>query len=387
MLMSDYEFIKKIEDGSLDVIEWLASQDEETIRERVYKRVPNDLDISVGSYEYDAIEPTNTEFAVAYFMLRNVILIAFPQHSFGEWLTLAAEARGVYRKQSTFASGYLAITGAVGVIIPAGTKFTNVVPAGSALPIKYYTVQKPGTIGADGSCRIKVVADDSGIVGNVTAGEICLNITDIPNLTLIHNPEAFTNGADEESDESLLERLLERVRHPTGSGNKNDYRQWAKEVPGVVDAEPIPLWDGPGTVQVIIVGAGGIPIPDIVPNVKEYLDPADHEGEGVGKAPIGAVVTVITTDNYAIRIDINGLEYQSGYNLSITKAEIIKAVKEKIAEVSIGGLVRIHDVEDSVRHVIGIRDFAEVLLNGRNANIQTPIHLKPSAGEVLFDGS
>ena len=73
-------------------------------------------------------------------------------------------------------------------------------------------------------------------IGNVREEEICLNITDIPNLTLVHNTKAFTNGTDEESDESLLERLLERVRHPTGSGNKNDYRQWAKEVAGVVDA-------------------------------------------------------------------------------------------------------------------------------------------------------
>lgn len=92
--LPSYDFIKMIQEGNLDVVEWLALQDEESIRERIYKRVPEGLDISVGSYEYDAIEPTNTEFAIVYFMLKNIILLAFPQYSFGEWLTLAAASRG-----------------------------------------------------------------------------------------------------------------------------------------------------------------------------------------------------------------------------------------------------------------------------------------------------
>ena len=53
----------------------------------------------------------------------------------------------------------------------------------------------------------------------------------------------------------------------------------------------------------------------------------------------------------------------------------------------IGGLVRIHDVEDAIRHVEGIRDFEEVLMEGKSKNIRTPIHLKPLAGEVYFDGN
>ena len=34
-----YDFIKMIQEGTLDVVEWLALQDEESIRERVYERV------------------------------------------------------------------------------------------------------------------------------------------------------------------------------------------------------------------------------------------------------------------------------------------------------------------------------------------------------------
>lgn len=382
----EYDFIKKIQEGTLDVIDWLAAQDEDTIRNRVYERVPEDIDTSVGSYEYDAIEPTNTEFAVVYFMLRNTILLAFPQYSFGQWLTLAAAAKGVYRKAATYADGKLLVTGAAGTEIPAGTKFSNTILEGSALPVKYYTSQKPGIIGVDGSIELTISADSTGTAGNADVNEINLNITDISNITSINNVLAITNGADEESDESLLNRLLDKVRNPTSGGNKNDYKQWAKEVPGVAEAEVIPLWDGPGTVQVVIIGEGGMPVPDLVEKVKEHLDPADHAGEGEGRAPIGAIVSVVTTENYIIRIGLNGLEFEDGYSLSTTRQVMIEAVKEEVAKVKIGGLVRIHYIEDAIKHVPGIKDFGEVLLDGGSRNIQIPPHLKPIAGEVCFDG-
>lgn len=387
MSMPNYEFIEKIKNGSLDVIEWLSSQDEEKIRERVYNRIPEGLDTSVGSYEYDAIEPTNTEFAVAYFMLRNVILLAFPQYSFGEWLTLSAAAHGVYRKNATYAGGNLLITGTVGTAIPAGTKFSNTIAAGSALAVKYYTSQKYAVVGDDGQVEVEVIADEIGAAGNAQADEINLNLSGIPNLISIGNPTGITNGADEEDDESLLSRFLDKVKNPTSGGNKNDYKQWAKEIPGVVEAEVIPLWNGPGTVQVIIIGESGSPIPDLVDKVKEHLDPIDHEGEGEGRAPIGAVVTVITTENYAIRIDVADLEFETGYSLVNTRQSVIEAVKEEVAKVSIGGLVRIHYVEDAIKHVPGIKDFGSVLMNKSGSNIQTPVHLKPSVGEVYFDGN
>ena len=241
-------------------------------------------------------------------------------------------------------------------------------------------------IGDNGQAEAEVISDEVGAAGNAQADEINLILSDVQNLVSIRNLAAFTNGVNEETDESLLKRLLDKVRNPTGSGNKNDYKQWAKEVQGVAEAEVVPLWNGPGTVQVIIIGEGGSPIPDVVDKVKEYLDPSDHEGEGEGKAPIGAVVTVITTEIYAIRIDIAGLEFEAGYSLVNTRQSMIEAVKEEVAKVSIGGLVRIHYVEDAIKHVTGVKDFGSVLMNRSSGNIQTPVHLKPSVGEVYFDG-
>lgn len=382
----DYDFIQQIRDGTIDVVDWLAAQDETTIRSRIYERVPEDLDTSVGSYEYDALEPANIEFAIAYFMLRNIILLAFPQHSFGKWLTYAAAARGVYRNSAKYATGELLITGATGTKIPVGTKFSNVIPQGSTVKTKYYSTTEVAVIPESGEIRVDIVADEAGTGGNAFANEITLNIASVKNITSVTNEKAISNGVDEEKDESLLARLLEVARNQSASGNKKSYEIWAKEVSGVVEVDVIPLWNGPGTVKVIIVGDGGKPIPELIEAVKEHLDPSDHEGEGEGRAPIGAVITVTTVENLIINVSISSIEVGSGYQQEQVKANVVKALTTSISGVNIGGIVRLRAVEDAIKHAAGVVDFGKVMLNDIDANIQIAAHLKPVLGEVSIGG-
>src|SRR6185369_12958827 len=56
-----------------------------------------------------------------------------------------------------------------------------------------------------------------------------------------------------------------------------DYEQWAKSVPGVVATYCIPLGQGPGTVDVVIVADAGtydteIPSPELLATVKDFID-------------------------------------------------------------------------------------------------------------------
>lgn len=382
----DYDFIQKIRDGELDVISWLAAQDENSIRNRIYARVPADIDTSVGSYEYDAIEPSTIEFAVQYFMLRNIIFMAYPQHAFGEWLTLAAEARGVYRNAAKYATGKLLISGTAGTKIPKGTKFSNVIPQGSTIKTKYYSTTEVAVIPEEGKIEIPIIADEAGTAGNAFANEITLNIESVKNITSVTNENALTTGVDEEKDESLLSRLLEVARNQSASGNKKSYVIWAKEVSGVTEVDVIPLWNGPGTVKVIIVGDGGKPVPELISEVKEHLDPSDHEGEGEGRAPIGAVVTVTTVENLVINVYIEKVELSPGYEPEAAKVNIKMALATYISSVGIGGIVRLRAAEDSVKHANGVIDFGSVTLNGEEKNIQVAAHLKPILGEVSIGG-
>lgn len=56
-----------------------------------------------------------------------------------------------------------------------------------------------------------------------------------------------------ETDQELLVRLLEYIRRPPAGGNKYDYIKWAEEIDYVTAAWCVPLGQGLGTVDVIIV--------------------------------------------------------------------------------------------------------------------------------------
>lgn len=72
---------------------------------------------------------------------------------------------------------------------------------------------------------------------------------------------AWTRGLTRtsgETDAAYLERLLEYIRRPPAGGNKYDYVKWAKEVDNVADAWCLPLAQGLGTVDVVILANGTV---------------------------------------------------------------------------------------------------------------------------------
>lgn len=56
-----------------------------------------------------------------------------------------------------------------------------------------------------------------------------------------------------ESDANYLARILDDIRRPPAGGNKYDYVKWARAVDGVAKAYCIPIGQGLGTVDVIIL--------------------------------------------------------------------------------------------------------------------------------------
>ena len=71
-------------------------------------------------------------------------------------------------------------------------------------------------------------------------------------------------GREEEDDNSLRARYFTRVRREAVSANKQHYKQWAEEVDGVGRAKIFPLWNGDGTVKVVITNANLEPASDIL---------------------------------------------------------------------------------------------------------------------------
>ena len=66
----------------------------------------------------------------------------------------------------------------------------------------------------------------------------------------------------------------------------------------------IPVWDGGGTVKVIITDSEyGEPTPELVEKSQEIIDPVPFHQKGVGTAPIGHYVTVIGAKKRLININ------------------------------------------------------------------------------------
>ena len=115
----------------------------------------------------------------------------------------------------------------------------------------------------------------------------------LPGLASWTNGPA-AGGTDPESDGALYERIHAYLSRPATSGNAYHYEQWALEVAGVGAARVFPLWNGAGTVKVVLVDGGMEPASaEIVAAVQAHIE---------AERPIGATVTVAAAAPLSINV-------------------------------------------------------------------------------------
>ena len=228
-----------------------------------------------GTFEYDMLASNSIEFAKTEVELEQLYKACFADTSWGEYLTMIAEQYGVLRRAATKATGTITLTGKG--IVPTGSLFTT------AAGTKFQTLEYRNV---NGTADVPVEAVNAGEAGDVKENTITVIPMSIPGITAVTNAEATSGGYDEEDDEDLLKRYLEKVRLPATSGNKYEYYEWAKSVSGVGDARVQSLWNGPGTVKVIIVDANmQVASASLIQSVADYIETV---------RPIGATVTVVS---------------------------------------------------------------------------------------------
>ena len=228
-----------------------------------------------GTFEYDMLASNSIEFAKTEVELEQLYKACFADTSWGEYLTMIAEQYGVLRRAATKATGTITLTGKG--IVPTGSLFTT------AAGTKFQTLEYRNV---NGTADVPVEAVNAGEAGDVKENTITVIPMSIPGITAVTNAKATSGGYDEEDDEDLLKRYLEKVRLPATSGNKYEYYEWAKSVSGVGDARVQSLWNGPGTVKVIIVDANMQVAPaSLIQSVADDIETV---------RPIGATVTVVS---------------------------------------------------------------------------------------------
>ncbi|WP_300710906.1 baseplate J/gp47 family protein [uncultured Desulfovibrio sp.] len=189
-----------------------------------------------------------------------------PDTADSEYLEQHCALRGITRKPATRATGTLTLTGRAGAVVPAGTQ------AKDLSGVQYRTTASVTLSGPDEDATAAAPCEA------VNAGALP-DADDAP-VTLLAAPSGvqstarltLTGGSDAEEDSALLARLLDYMRNPPSGGTAADYRRWAREVPGVAEAQVYPLRQGPGTVDVVISGPDGIPGADVLDACRAHID-------------------------------------------------------------------------------------------------------------------
>ena len=162
------------------------------------------------------------------------------------WLTNADGTTG--RKLAQLASGVANLSAAAaGTIIPLGTQLA------SGQLVGYETTQLAVAGGAEVPVPVPIRALDPGAVGNLDPGSGLTVVSDNPLINGAATVVNLDGGTDEETDDELRYRVLQRIRQPPQGGAAHDYVTWALAVPGCTRAWVAPLEMGIGTVTVRVL--------------------------------------------------------------------------------------------------------------------------------------
>jgi len=180
-----------------------------------------------------------------------------PDKAEAEHLVRHASIWGVNKRPATKAVGYAIFTGTAGLPVPVGLQLRT--PGGGLVETSV-----GGVIAGDGTVTIALVATEGGTAANTAGGASLPLVTVLAGL----DPQAATldagglaGGAEEETPESLLARLLAEIREPGHGGADFDYPKWVFEAFAASKVKPIANWVGYGTVGVVVaMGTAQAPV-------------------------------------------------------------------------------------------------------------------------------
>ena len=284
----------------------------ETIKQRILDSIVIDIDKREGSFTNNMISPVVEELAKAYINMEDILSLGFIDDTFDTYLDKRVGEFGVYRKEGTKAIGEIKVEGKEGAVITNGT----LIKANDL----YFTVLND--IELPNENILYVEANEAGYKYNLLANTEFELVEKNDKITKLVNEIEFTNGVDVESDEDLRKRFVKVVNNPSTSGNKNHYEEWALEVNGVGRAIVYPLWNGNGTVKVMIIGNDNKPVTeDIIENCKLYIEE---------NMPIGCQLTVTTPSLLNVVIKAN-VELKEGYDIEDIKLDFEASFNSTLA--------------------------------------------------------
>lgn len=326
-----------------------SQQTYEVIKNRTLDNINLDLDKREGSILNTLVSANAMSLAKAYIDMGDIISLGFIEDTFDAYLDKRVNEFGVYRKEGSKAIGEIKVTGKEGTVLENGTSFL-------CNDLKFIMLNDV-TIGESNDiCYVE--AEEVGYRYNLSSNSN-FTLTEVNNnIESLTNEKDFTGGVDVESDEDLRKRFVKVVNNPSTSGNKSHYEEWALEVNGVGRAIVYPLWNGNGTVKVMIVGNDNKSVDeDIINNTKLHIEE---------NMPIGCQLTVTTPTNLNVNV-IATVELKEGYEISEVKEEFETKLNEYLKTIT--NELTYSKVYGILVNILGVEDIASLTINDNTSNI------------------
>lgn len=381
--------------------EYLQKYTYDYILTEALSKVPDNVDKREGSIIRDALSPCCYEAAKHILYLADIIEQTYIETANGLWLDGRVIEGGVTRDPATYAKklGVFKTQLDEPCQISIGQSFSTV---GDTI-LNYIAVQV--YVNEDGDVvpgSYIMQCNTIGSVGNSYIGRIVPNDY-IEKLASAEITTLLYPGEEEESDDSLRERFLANLMKTAFGGNIAQYRQWAKEIPGIGGVQVYPVWAGGGTVKLSIIDTDyNSCSSEFCQTILEKFDPENSGGEtglGLGIAPIGHKVTVSTPLPRTINVS-GKITLLPGYKLETLLPQIKLALEEYLLslrqawgnsddENNYSVIVYLGRINFAILNVKGVSSAYELQLNGTDTDIRltetSSLQEIPVLGTVSLD--
>ena len=373
-------------------------EDATTIQSRMLDNIPDTWRKEEGDFPYDAIRANPGEIIQLEMQQDRILQNAFPQFCEVDLMDEHLQLRGLNLGEATYSQRVLTVSADAGVRIPKGYTCTSVVLDRDGNPIEF--TANVETIFEETALQqtLRITCKLPGVVGNIAPGSEFVLQPPIPGVRSIVDGGIVAAGAEREGVEAAWERYLFKVQNPDTGGNRHDYKRWvidnfAKESGVAIGKVIVEMrWNGRGTVRVVAVGSDYKPISaEVTAMLQQYLDPVPYQGQGYGKAPGGAFVTVITGVTKAINISATvtyGVGVDPAATLSTFKKAVTEYVQSKVFEVDpkTENLYPIayNKIGAILGSIEGVENYDGLTVNGGAADIDLRYFDIPEVGTVVL---
>lgn len=335
-------------------------------------------DMNPGSVIRTLLEVAALKFDEGHYLAEQVINLYFVLTTTGEYLDRRVAERGLARKAGTKSTGIALASRST------AAPFGQLIPTGTTFETEDHTVQLVTTadatldLGAT-NVNLTVEAVSNGKAGNLQTGtalkQVGVAISLIETVTVA--APGLAGGSDRESDNDLSNRYLTLIRSPSTSGNKADYQKWALEVVGVGGAQVIPLWNGPGTVKVVLIDSNMLSAsPDIVAAVASHIEEL---------RPVGAQVTVIAATSLEINVSATVVFDTDAYTLGQVQSEYSTRLTSYFADIAFEqNYVSFAQIGSILLGTPGVIDYSNLLVNNGSGNVTLNAEQIPVLGIVTL---